>query len=272
MVNPLSTSRSFVLGRAKRDAYTIANTSRGLACCSFLCCLLSVLALVCPVDRAFGNALYSGTVSGVFSDPVLTGSNPDQNGAPIAYDNTSTAVYTGFGINSITEGDDPIGTGPTSVTFNGASFSNVSPGQSFNLGTLTLHNGTSFDFTLIFGGTLTLSVDVPGVTISSAVSTFDLVATTNANVSAAQDADFIRLAILSPSTLNAYEGQTVTADVFGQIVGDPQLGITGIELAPGQSGNGFIGTGRPVPDTGTTLFLLGSCVGVMVLVRRKLLA
>jgi hypothetical protein len=225
---------------------------------------LSVVA-----ERASATALNSGTISGVFTDPVLAGNTIDEFGNLVFHDNTNTAVFNGFGTNSIKWGASP---GGNSLTFVGASFSGVQPGQPFFLGTLTYFNTMNLNQTGIFGATLTLTVSNSQVAIDPAVSHAGILATANTGVSQARDADFITFDVL-PVTFNVYEEATASAKLFGQIVGDPQLQITGIELAEGQAGNGFIGHGQPsVPDTGTTLFLLGGCVGTMVLARRKLLA
>lgn len=48
------------------------------------------------------------------------------------------------------------------------------------------------------------------------------------------------------------------------IVGDPALTVTGIQLDPGQTNNGFIGHGQPpVPDSAGTLGLMGLALGAL---------
>jgi hypothetical protein len=185
-------------------------------------------------------------------------------------------VYTGFGTNSITSGDNPLGTGPSAITFNGASFSDVQPGEVFNVGTLSFHNGISNATTFIFGGILTLNISGTSVPVDPLTTKFYLLATAgDPNLpppTPEENADLIQLNFLPGSGLYAFEEQTVTANLFGSIVGDPQLNITGIELAPGQEGNGFIGPAVSTPDTGTTLLLFASALMVIVSARYKLLA
>ena len=226
--------------------------------------LLTLIALVplCLTHFALGSMLYSGSISGVFTNPVLSGIVIDVNGNPYTLDETGTAVYSGFGTNSINWGTgDPV-TG-NSLTFNGTTFSNVAPGQEFLLGTLTYFNASVLH--AIFGATLTLSASPSSLAISPAVAQGTIVATENGGVSPKQDADYLAFDVFSV-TFNVYEGATATADIFGQIVGDPQLQIDTIQLAPGQGGNGFLGNGRPpsAPDTGSTICLLSLALAALV--------
>ena len=67
-----------------------------------------------------------------------------------------------------------------------------------------------------------------------------------------------------PQTFNVFEDSTASAELFGKIVGDPQLVLTGIELNPDQSSNGFIGHGvGSVPDSGGTLALVGIALAAL---------
>jgi hypothetical protein len=211
-------------------------------------------------------ATYSGTVSGVFSNPVLSGDIINLDRSLSFNDNTTTALFTGFGTNAITWGD----VSPSTLTFNGNSFASVQPGQTFELGTVTYRNGGSTGGTIIFGGTLTLTASTAQGPIDPGVAHVGMLATQNGSGSAKADADFLTFDVF-PVTFNVLEGKTATAELFGKIVGDPQLQITGIELAPGQEGNGFIGHGQPtVPDTGSTIMLLGGVLGALGVIRRYL--
>jgi hypothetical protein len=97
-------------------------------------------------------------------------------------------------------------------------------------------------------------------TVDPAVSNLGFIATENRQLppnSLKVDADFITFDVF-PVTFNVLEGHTASADLFGTIVGDPSLTITGIQLVPGQGNNGFIGQGQPpLPETGSTLGLMG---------------
>lgn len=225
---------------------------------------ISVIAFFAATISVCATGIHSGSISGIFSNPVLSGIDIDVNGNPVPLDNTTTAVDTGFGTNSITWGNPfPIS---SALTFTGNSFNGVAPGQVFDLGTIAYTNGTSAAQTLIFGATLTLSVDpTAGGPIGPAVSHLGIMTTANGGVSKFRDADFISFDVF-PVTFNVFEGSTATADLFGTIVGDPALTITGIELDSGQSNNGFIGHGQPsLPDSGDTFVLMGMAFGALAL-------
>jgi hypothetical protein len=100
--------------------------------------------------------------------------------------------------------------------------------------------------------------------------------TSNLGVDPVADADSIKLdgfSTANPIFYNVFEGATATADIFGRIVGDPQLQFIEIRLAPGQEGNGFLSQGiSGVPDSGATLMLFGGALAVLLVARRKLLA
>jgi hypothetical protein len=189
---------------------------------------------------------YSGTIVGLFSNPVTAGNyipigGEDTTPYTLAFeDDTGTAVYTGFGTDSITWGTytgvpDPF----SQVTFVGNSFTNVAPGQLFDLGTFTFSNGTSELDSLIFGATLTLSV-TGGATITPEVTQIGIETTANGNPTAEQDADFLAFSQF-PQTFQVLEGDTAHAELYGMIVGDPGVVATTIVLDPADSGSGFIG-------------------------------
>jgi hypothetical protein len=209
----------------------------------------------------------SGSISGTFSDPVLTGYVIDLQGNHVPLDNTTSAFYFGVGTNTITWGQPIPGFTPpsSSITFTGKSFSGVAPGQEFDLGTISFTNATNFNDTFIFGATLTLTVDsTVGGSVDPGIAHLGFIATQNGTGSARADADFVTFDVF-PVTFNVLEGQTATAELFGTIVGDPFLSVTGIQLNPGQENNGFIGHGQPsAPDSGGTVGLMGIALAVLV--------
>ena len=222
-----------------------------------------VVCLFAPIFDVRANGIHSGSISGTFSNAVLSGVVIDLDGSTlIPVDNTTTAVDTGFGTNSITWGTPD----PSSLSFTGKSFSGVAAGQVFDLGTITYFNGNSFRETLIFGATLALTVNsTQGGSIDPSVSSVDFLSTANHLLPNGQpnptfkfqDADFLSFSAF-PQTFNVFENSTASAELFGMIVGDPQLVLTRIELSPGQSNNGFIGHGVPsIADSGGTLALMG---------------
>jgi protein with PEP-CTERM/exosortase system signal len=229
---------------------------------------LIALAPLCLTRFALGSSLYSGSISGVFTNPVFSGIVIDVNGNPFTLDETGTAVYSGMGSNLIHWGTGVPATG-NSLEFDGATFSNVAAGQQFLLGTLTYFNGSVEH--PIFGATLTLSVSPSSLAISPAVAQGTFVSTVNGNLSPRQDADYLSFDVF-PVTFNVYEQHSATADIFGEIVGDPRLQINTIQLAPGQGQNGFLGHGRPssVPDTGSTFGLLSFALAALIVGARRL--
>jgi len=228
------------------------------------CSALFAIALFAGLLSVRANAIYTGSISGTFLNPVLQGTVVDPLTGNLTFlNNTTTAVYTGFGTNAITWGaPNPI-SGPSSLTFTGHSFSGIAPGQIFDLGTVTYFNGNNFNDGFIFGATLTLAVNSTiGGSVDPSVSTLAFRSTINhppaqPPATDAQNADFVRFSAF-PLTFNIFEGHTASAELFGEIVGDPQLVLTGIELSPGQSNNGFVGHGVPglVPESGSTLALM----------------
>ena len=191
---------------------------------------LFAIALFAGLLSVRANAIYSGSISGTFSNPVLQG----------------TVV-------------DPL---------TGNNFRGVLPGQTFDLGTVTYFNGTNINTTFIFGATFTLTVNsTMGGSVDPSVSTLAFRSTINHPIppsTDAKNADFIRFGAF-PLTFNVFEGHTASAELFGEIVGDPHLVLTGIELSPGQSNNGFIGHGVPglVPDSGGALALMGVALAAL---------
>jgi hypothetical protein len=233
--------------------------------------LTTAIAAFSSFPDASANTINSGSVSGAFSSPVLTGAVIDLDGKTlIPVDNTATGVFTGFGTNAISWGS-PTNSNST-LTFTGKSFSGVAPGQVFDLGTITYRNGNSFRETLIFGATLTLTANLTqGGSVDPSVSSVDFLSTANHLLPNGQpdptfklqDADFLSFSAF-PQTFNVFENSTASAELFGMIVGDPQLVLTGIELNPDQSNNGFIGHGVPsTPDSGDTLALAGIALAAL---------
>ena len=232
--------------------------------------LLAVLILA-PCGRADG---VSGSVAitGGFSNFVLSGNNIDgATGAATFVDNTGTAIFTGLGTNDITWGGNftpPPGVKNFSeLTFVGATVPNVSPGEVFQLGTLTYYNGTSAISSLIFGATFTLSAVLSGggtASITPFTSGLGLVTTTNDGPTPASNADFVTFPTLGVS-FNVLEGDSAQAILFGEIVGDPSLKLTEILIAPGSEGSGFI---AKTPEPSSWIFLAAG-LGLLAIVSKR---
>jgi len=122
----------------------------------------------------------------------------------------------------------------------------------FTLGTFTYTNGTSDLDSLIFGATLTLTLnDSVGGVIDTKVIPLSIT-TTNNTGTAAQNADFVQFpataTTLSAASMNVFEGSTATFILQGEIIGDPTLGLVNLLIAPGSVDSGFVGNGLPAPE------------------------
>lgn len=246
----------------------------------------SVALMLGFVAPALGNSSYSGTVSGLWSAPVLSGTVIDAaTGAPSSYDNTATAncnlaacpvALAGDPATLLVWGSGAAALPYSSVQFVGASFSNVLPGQVFELGRLSYLNGTSGLTTLIFAATLTLQARSGAVALTDPLAVGVNIVTTANSGTPEQNADYLdfgtgTFGTVQPVSFNVYEGETATAILYGSIVGDPQLKPVTIVMAAGSTG-GFIGNGlpAPVPEPGSpVLLLLGLGMGGLAAWRRR---
>ena len=204
-----------------------------------IACMLASSIVIAPAPGAAAPS-YSGTITGHFDGPELSG-NWLQVGTrlKVPQDNTRTAVAAGAGTSSLTWGDNRAGTlAPTTLTFTGDAFSNVAPGQVFPLGTISYANGADTPTSLIFGVTIHLSA---GDDITPFTGPVAILSTQNGNANRVADADLLSFSTFEvPSTLAAFEATEVTATIFGRIVGGPQLEVTSIALAEGQSDHGCV--------------------------------
>jgi len=201
---------------------------------------------------AHASPFYSGTTTGIFSAPILSGINIETDGSLTFLDNTGTAVISGVGTNTFNSGagDPPPPPNHTTLQFSGVAFSGIAPDEVFKLGTLSYTNGSSFVDSVAFGVTLTIAVDGSSVAIDPSVAQLTLLATVNGGVDPFLDADFVTFDVL-PLAFHVFEGATATADLFGSIHGDPHLVISGISLPDGQPG--FLAS---VPEPGTYALVL----------------
>jgi hypothetical protein len=118
--------------------------------------------------------------------------------------------------------------------------------QPFEAGVITYLNGTSDLNSLIFGASLSLYDNF--VSPQDYLGTDQVIITTTSNlgVDLAQDADYINIcgngSDICGSSIEAYEdsegGTGVTADLMGQVVGDPQLQFTDVTVSPDQLATG----------------------------------
>ncbi len=227
------------------------------------------LALALATTQARANGLTpGGTIIGIFSDPIYSGfvtHDPTIDSPPAYFDNSATAPLS----TSIVNSTDPTlaGTPPLQATgskLQWGSDGSVDPSESFSeliffgapipsdihqpfeAGVITYLNGTSNLNSLIFGASLSLYDN--SVSPQNYLGTDQVIITTTSNlgVDLAQDADYINIcgngSNICGSSIEAYEdsegGTGVTADLMGQIVGDPQLQFTDVTVSPDQLATG----------------------------------
>ena len=129
----------------------------------------------------------------------------------------------------------------------------------FKVGTISFVNGSSQNDSIIFGATLNFYDN--SVSPTNSLGSMDVLISSTQNIGTpAQNTDYVNIcgnnsmicnATITKS-LNAIEategGMGVAADLFGTILGDPQLILADMVLVPGQSAvtNGFVGDDSPV--------------------------
>jgi PEP-CTERM motif len=210
---------------------------------------------------------YSGTVNGHFDNAVLSGNVVAIDRSLVFLDNSATAV---FFRTTLSPSNDTItwGNNPASsfLNFVGADFSNVAPDTPFLLGHISYLNGTSNLASLIFGATLHLDL---GSGITPKTSLINIVTTQNTGLSPERDSDFIGFSDL-PQTFNVFENGFSIVNIYGQVVGDPEVSLTSIAVADGFGGSGFIGNGiGAVPEPAAWALMLSGFGLVGVSIRRR---
>lgn len=233
----------------------------------------AICAALCATSVVDASPLYSGTITGTFTAPILSGNLIETDGSVSFLDNSASQflTYSGEGTPTFNWGNYDGGTPPlppnvpdhSTLQFLGLDFTNRAPDEVFKLGTLTFTNGTSFVDTIVFGITLTIGVVDFNVAIDPAVTQVGILTTLNGDVDPFRDADFVSFDVL-PLTFHVFEGATATADLFGYIHGDPQVVISGISLPPGQPG--FL---APVPEPGTYALILTGLALLGLVARRQ---
>ena len=228
--------------------------------------ILAALTFGSPhMAGATPGATYSGTVTGVWSNPVFSGStvNPTTF-VSTPYDNAATADCSiGCPANSNPSSSGTINWGSnlgfSQIIFFGLPFADQPLDTVFQFGDLIYTNGNSALDTLIFGATLTLSfgnADITDLAANLGLATTENVGDTQ------QNADFIDFRPALANTFNVIEGGTAVADVFGHLTGDPMPVIDFIQLDPASfPGAGFIGTGVPVPEPMSAALLAVGLIG-----------
>jgi hypothetical protein len=172
------------------------------------------------------------------------------------------------------------------LTFTGAAVPISDQTTPILLGAIMFLNGTSELASIIFGATLTFSLN--GVTLGSD----NVVISTTSNqysglgLSVAQlneDADYVNICGNSSNICNqsieAYEdtegGTGVTVDLYGTYTVDPGIDLTSVVLDPNQSGsiNGIVGNlpplGATVPEPTTWMMLFLGFAAVGYTLRRR---
>jgi PEP-CTERM motif len=261
--------------------------------------------------RAGGSLPPGGTIIGVFSDPIYSGFvTHDPNIFTSTYfDNTKTAPLSLSIVNSTNpalEGTPPLpGETPLQATGSklqwGSNGSGVDPSESFSeliffgaqvpadisqpfqAGVITFLNGTSDLTSLIFGASLSLYDNVVSDATYLGTDTVIITTTSNLNADATQDADYINIcgngSNICSKSIEAIEdsqgGTGVTAELQGQIVGDPMLQFTDATLAPNQPNlldpgsppglSGIVGSeaaGGVIPEPSTWAMMVLGFIGM----------
>src|SRR5262245_16126310 len=190
--------------------------------------------LFAPLSASAGE--FTGTVTGVFSNPVTSGLVVEPGGLS-SHDNALTHVFTPIAPNEFRFGDTPT---YSEVKFDGAILVDQPSDEDFFLGNLFFINRTSALNTLIFG--IDLKISIPGV--DDLLVKVDITTTNNLGTEA-ENADFLTLSGLGiAQSLAAFEGQLVVGSLFARIVGDPQLFLTDIVAV---TDGGFVGAAPAVP-------------------------
>jgi hypothetical protein len=237
------------------------------------------------------------TIIAVFDSVVTQGyiANEPALGQNTFHDNSGTAVFsTTNSTNTTTTGSPAFQTngsklqwGSTpnfsSLIFFGAEIPVVFD-EPFLIGRLTYHNGTSNLGTLIFGANISFYNEFVDPSRHLATDQVIITTTNNIGTSLAQNADYINIcgsrSNLCDDSLQGFEtdagGTGVTFDLYGQIIGDPMLFLTAVEVTPGQGPlSGLVGHEPPigtevqaVPEP-TSIGILAAALGMLGFIRRR---
>jgi hypothetical protein len=225
-----------------------------------------------------GTPARADTLTGVFSSPVLAGNlvNYPTYGTTSFADNTGTAVIGTAtpggalcaGANTLCWGTAPDLSIPASeqysqLTFVGSTAFNPNNPGIQSVGSITFLNGTSDLGSLIFGSNLSIYdngnlVGVYNVIINTTSNQYSGTGLTPAQL--AIDADYINIcgnqSNICASSIEAFEagegGTGLTVDLTGNLVGDPQLFLDGVNLDPSESGCTSCGVVGSEPGLATT--------------------
>jgi len=149
----------------------------------------------------------------------------------------------------------------------------------FLVGRLTFRNGTSLLSSLIFGATLSFYDNVVDADHFLGSDQVYITTTVNLGASVAQDADYVNIcgnqSNICDKSLEAFEatqgGTGVTFDLYGTIVGDPQLFLTNVTLSPDQDPltSGLVGTQLAVVPEPGSAGILAAALGLLGVFLRR---
>jgi hypothetical protein len=228
----------------------------------------SILALSCLISVPALADTVVGSASGVFVNPV-----------------PGTATVTGVGTSSFTYGNGTgFGTGPSALTFGGASFS-TNFETPFSLGTLTYFNGTIALGTEATAVDLGLTTNFTNPALGNVLSAFTLSLNSTPNTGTPdQNADFVYFPSSFSTSVFTVGGVNYTVQLlgFGSIVGDGFLLSNSTQLHVREGGTATANLlaevtsrvpspvgGVPEPSTWAMMILGFAGVGFMAYRRRN---
>jgi hypothetical protein len=205
------------------------------------------LSLMSVISVAPAQA-FSGSTTGTFGNPTPGAANP-------------TPVFTGVGTNSFMWGEGYYSP-PNALSFAGTSFSNVSSGISFTLGSLTYFNGTTLVGTTVDSVPLSINLafsDPSGVSADFPF-TFNLISTPNVNSDPLANADYVYPIQNLSSTTFPYHGLLYSLAITGFSQDGGSTSVNQFQVLEGDTAQatvyGQISQSSKVPEPSTTIGIL----------------
>jgi hypothetical protein len=245
---------------------------------STLMCGAAASAVLCwsAVDSSATVSVEEGTITGVFTAPVYSGfvANDPGYGSATYLDNSTTAPAT----TSISSDGSTLTWGNSSVQFTGATVPLADTTTPVKLGTITYTDGESDLDSLIFGATLSFSLDSMLLGFDKVINTTTKNLSNGDDLTSAQanrDADYLNICgnssnicyydIKSYDNTEGVDGARFSTPFVAALYGiysiDPGLTVTGVSPGGGDGGIGM-GLAGGVPEPSTWALMLLGFVGL----------